>query len=181
MRWPFDAFPYRGPASGDVHGRTRASRGPERSREGEARFANEFARALLVAFRAPGSPERTGVRSGDPPVAAPAKIREADGASRKATALLDRGAFRRDGTPYATGSVTMSPTRARRDRGPITPPPWRHCSGARAPFHPHRHRLPLTRKAMVAARFDKRREPKPRRIDEPQRPSRLLRPNQLAG
>jgi len=36
--------------------------------------------------------------------------------------------------PYATGSVTMSPTRARRDRGPITPPPWRHCSGVRAPF-----------------------------------------------
>jgi len=31
----------------------------------------------------------------------------------------------------------VRPVRARRDRGPITPPPWRHCSGARTPFCVH--------------------------------------------
>jgi len=43
--------------------------------------------------------------------------------------------------PYATGG---SLPRARLDRLPFTPPPWRHCSGTSPPLLPRYRCLPLT-------------------------------------
>lgn len=79
----------------------------------------------------------------------------------------NRGAFVRteilarleDGSSEANG-----------DRASLTPPPWRHCSGGRAPFGPCQRRLALTSQAVETARPAGRREPKPPRPDGAQRP-----------
>jgi hypothetical protein len=101
-----------------------------------------------------------------------------DASPRRETPSKRSGCLLPRWNPYASGGLLL---RARLDRGPVTPPPQRHCSGARAPFSPFPQRLPLTRKALEPARPTEPWEPKPPRYDQSQRPSRLLRPNQLAG
>lgn len=99
-------------------------------------------------------------------------------APRRATPLGGSGCLPPRRNPYASGGLLL---RARPDRSPFTPSPQRHCSGARAPLRLLAWRLPLTRKAPEAARPVEPVGPKSPRNGGPQRPSRLLRPNQLAG
>jgi hypothetical protein len=54
-----------------------------------------------------------------------------DAAPRRATPSKRSGCLPPHRNPYASGGLLL---RARLDRGPFTPPPQRHCSGARAPF-----------------------------------------------
>jgi len=62
---------------------------------------------------------------------APAKIRDRMAPRERRHRLMDRGAFCHSEILTRPSSIAA---RARRDRHPITPPPWRHCSGVRAPF-----------------------------------------------
>jgi hypothetical protein len=92
---------------------------------------DDVARALLVALRAPGSPVRLASRFGEPRGASPRPRSHSDAAPRRATPSKGSGCLLPRRNPYASGGWLL---RARLDRGPVTPPPWRHCSGARTPF-----------------------------------------------
>lgn len=102
----------------------------------------------------------------------------ADAAPRRATPLEASRCLLSRRNPYASAGWLP---RARPDRSPFTPPPRRHCSRAHAPFLPLSRRLPLTRKAPEVARSVEPGVPKSPRNGGSQRPSRLLRPKQLAG
>jgi hypothetical protein len=119
---------------------------------------DDVARALLVALRAPGSPVRLASRFGEPRSASPRPRSHSDAAPRRATPSKGSGCLLPRRNPYASGGWLL---RARLDRGPVTPPPWRHCSGARTPFSPLQRRLLLTRKAPEPARPTEPWEPKP--------------------
>jgi len=106
LRWPFDALPRRGPASHDLH---EAGRGPERSSEDDARFANEF--CACPPRGAPGTRvagaivhrvwrSRVRLRPGQDPLRMPPRERQ----HRRE----DRGAFCRNGTLTRPSSVTHS-------------------------------------------------------------------------
>jgi hypothetical protein len=105
----------------------------------ETRALDDVARALLVTLRAPGSPVRLALGSGEP-----------GGSSRRPRPFLDatprRAAPSRGSrcllprrNPYASGGLLL---RARLDRASVTRPPWRRCSGERAPLLPARSALP---------------------------------------
>lgn len=119
---------------------------------------DDVARALLVALRAPGSPVRFASRFGGPRGASPRPRLPSDAAPRRATPSKESGCLLPRRNPYASGGWLL---RARLDRGSVTPPPWRHCSGARAPLSPFQRRLLLTRKAPEPARPTEPWEPKP--------------------
>jgi len=114
-----------------------------------------FAPALLVTLRAPGSPARLSAGSGDPAYGfAPAKIhlgcRLAKGNTVgriKVPSTATEPLRDRVGYPFVRAG-TAAPSR--RLRGGI-------ARGFARLLCPHRHRLPLTRKAMAAARLAKRR------------------------
>jgi len=160
LRWSFDEFlVHRGPASHDLPRQAMGRDAREKARRDSRTI---FARALLVASRAPGSPARLFARSGVPAYDSlrPRSLRERHLA--KGNAARNRIEVPSAGMEPLRDRAVL-PARARRDRGPVTPPPWRHCSGVRAPFVSARYRLPLTRKAMAAARLVERRKPKPLR------------------
>jgi hypothetical protein len=113
--------------------------GPRRSSKGDRAFLDEFARALLVTPRAPGSPARLGRRSGGPRPSSVRPRSPSDASPRRETPSKRPGCLLPYWNPYVTGGWLL---RARLDRGPFTPPPWRHCSGTVAPFSPPRVRLP---------------------------------------
>jgi hypothetical protein len=92
---------------------------------------DDVARALLVTLRAPGSPVRFASRFGVPRRSSPRPRSPSDAAPRRATPSKGPGCLLPHRNPYASGGWLL---RARLDRGSVTPPPWRHCSGARAPF-----------------------------------------------
>jgi hypothetical protein len=69
---------------------------------------------------------------------APAEIHPRTAPRERRRRRRDRGAFCRDETLTREGWFL----RARLDRGPVTPPPQRHCSRARAPFGPPRTACP---------------------------------------
>jgi len=124
--------------------------------------------ALLAAPRAPGSPASGGRRVGARMRAACRSRLIAGAVSRKAGV---RGRIEvPSSVPKSTVTLEGSLLRADRDRAPLTPPPWRHCSGGRAPFEPCQRRLALTSQAVETARPAGRREPKPPRPDDAQRP-----------
>jgi len=79
----------------------------------------------------------------------------------------NRGAFVRTEIHAARGGSLL---RAGRNRASLTPPPWRHCSGGRAPFGPFQRRLALTSQAAETARPAGCREPKPPKPSGAQRP-----------
>jgi len=113
--------------------------GPRRSSKGDRAFLDEFARALLVTPRAPGSPARLGRRPGGPRPSSVRPRSPSDASPRRETPSKKPGCLLSYRNPYVTGGWLL---RARLDRGPFTPPPWRHCSGTVAPFSPPRVRLP---------------------------------------
>jgi hypothetical protein len=114
--------------------------GPRRSSKGDRAFLDEFARALLVTPRAPGSPARLGKRPGGPHPSSVRPRSPSDASPRRETPSKRPGCLLPYRNPYVTGGWLL---RARLDRGPFTPPPWRHCSGTVAPFAPPRVRLPI--------------------------------------
>jgi hypothetical protein len=124
----------------------------------QTRGLGRFARALLVALRAPGSPARLVVRSGVPLASSLRPRSLSDASPRRATPLKRPRCFLPRWNPYVTGGLLL---RARLGRSTVTPPPKRHCSGALAPFSPLLQCLPLTRKAPEAARPSRPWEPKP--------------------
>jgi hypothetical protein len=110
-----------------------ANRGPRRSSKDGARSCDEIACALLVTPRAPGSPTRFAARSGGPRGSSLRPRPSSDAVPRRTTPSKGPGCLPTRRNPYATAGLLP---RARPDRGPVTPPPWRHCSGAHAPFLP---------------------------------------------
>jgi len=122
------------------------------------RVLGRFARALLVALRAPVSPARLVVRSGVPLDSSLRPRSPLDAAPRRATPSKRSRCLLPRWNPYASGGLLL---RARLDRTSVTPPPKRHCSGARALFSPLLQRLPLTRKAPEPTRPSRPWEPKP--------------------
>jgi hypothetical protein len=104
----------------------------------DARALDEVARALLVTLRAPGSPVRPTPWSGEPG-GLPHRPRSfLDAASRKATPSRGSRCLLPRRNPYASGGLLL---RARLDRASVTQPPWRLCSGGRAPLLPARGAL----------------------------------------
>jgi hypothetical protein len=148
-----------GPASLDLHAPACARRVPlawTGQNEGRSvrvkasrALLDDVARALLVAPRAPGSPVRLVMRSGGPRHSSHRPRLLFDASPRRATPSKEPGCLLPRRNPYASGGWLL---RARLDRGPVTPPPKRHCSGTRAPFLPFPQRLLLTRKALESAR-----------------------------
>jgi hypothetical protein len=104
-----------------------------------ARALDEVARALLVTPRAPGSPVRLAPGSGKPGGTSYWPRPFLDVASRKATPSRGSRCLLPRRNPYASGGLLL---RARLDRASVTQPPWRLCSGGRAPFFPARGALP---------------------------------------
>jgi len=94
-------------------------------------FLNDSARALLVALRAPGSPARLAAKPGALRRSSHRPRFTSDAAPRRATPSGESRCLIPRRNPYATGGLLL---RARLDHGSITPPPQRHCSGARTPF-----------------------------------------------
>jgi hypothetical protein len=139
---------------------------------------DDVARALLVAPRAPGSPVRFVARFGGPRDSSPRPRSLSDVAPRRATPSNGSGCLLPRRNPYASGGWLL---RARLDRGPVTPPPQRHCSRARAPFSPFLQRLLLTRKALEPARPTEPWEPKPPLVRPVAAPVTASTTNQLAG
>jgi len=121
-------------------------------------FLDEFARALLVAPRAPVSPARLVARSGVPRSSSLRPRSPSDAAPRRVAPSKEPRCFLPRWNPYATRGLLL---RARLDRSPVTPPPKGHCSGAHALFSPLLQRLPLTRKAPESTRPSGPWEPKP--------------------
>jgi len=97
-----------------------------------------IARALLVELRAPGSPGRFAEGSGRPFGSSPQPRLSSDATPRRAAPSKEPRCFPPHRNPYASEGLL---SRARLDRVPVTPPPWRHCSGERAPFLPPRGAL----------------------------------------
>jgi hypothetical protein len=91
-----------------------------------ARSCDDVARALLVTPRAPGSPARFAPWSGEPRGSSLRPRPPSDAAPRRATPSKEPGCLPPRRNPYASEGLLP---RARLDRGPVTPPPWRHCSG----------------------------------------------------
>jgi hypothetical protein len=91
-----------------------------------ARSCDDVARALLVTPRAPGSPDRCASWSGEPRGSSLRPRSPSDASPRRVTPSKEPGCLLPRRSPYATGGLLP---RARLDRGPVTPPPWRHCSG----------------------------------------------------
>jgi hypothetical protein len=189
LRWPPHTLPCGKPASRALHAPafarfvplawTRQLHGSERSREGEARVLDEATRTLLVTLRAPGSPVRF-----------VPWVWKTCGLIGPAETLL--------GCSLAKGctvervevpSAAPESLRERRIAPPCAPGPRpRHSAseeallgGTRAFFHPLE--APSSDEDGASSGLDplNQGEPKPRWNDESQRPSRLLRPNQLAG
>jgi hypothetical protein len=104
-----------------------------------ARALDEVARALLVTLRAPGSPVRFVPGSGKPGDSSHRPRPFLDAASRKAAPSRGSRCLLPRRNPYASGGLLL---RARLDRAPVTWPPWRLCSGGRAPLFPARGALP---------------------------------------
>jgi len=102
-----------------------------------------------------------------------------DATPRRVTPSKRSGCLLPRRNPYVSGGWLL---RARLDRGSVTPPHGRYCLGTRTPFRPFLQRLSLTWKALESARPT---EPvgaeAPSWYGRSQRPSRFLRPNQLAG
>jgi hypothetical protein len=154
LRWPGDASPHRGPANHDLHATACARRVPLAWTEQVAgRSAREKALARCwttsrvpssLAPRAPVSPARRVAEPGLLRVVMRRPRPTADAASRKAIPLGGSGCLLPRRNPYASARLSL---RARPDQGPVTPPPQRHCSGARAPLLPPSRRLPLTKQA----------------------------------
>lgn len=167
LRWFHGALPHQEPASHGLfapafavafHLRGRDRLWAEAPEQRQTRGLGRFARALLVALRAPGSPTRLVVRSGEPLASSLRPRSLSDAAPRRATPLKRPRCFLSRWNPYVTGGLLL---RARLGRSTVTPPPKRHCSGALAPFSPLLQRLPLTRKAPEPARPSEPWEPKP--------------------
>jgi hypothetical protein len=145
-----------------------AGRGPGRRSKGEWPCRERRWAALLAALRAPGSPARGGTRVG-------ARVRafllvEIHVGRRLAKGRRpreNRGAFVRHEIHFTPGGL-LPP--AGWDRASLTPPPWRHCSGGRAPFGPCQRRLAPTSQAVDAARPAGRQEPRPPEPSGAQRP-----------
>jgi hypothetical protein len=136
-----DTLPHRGPASLELHAPACARRVPlawtghlegrgVRVKASRA-LLDDVARALLVAPRAPGSPARTVMRPGGPRHRSHRPRPLFDASPRRETPSKGPGCLLPRRNPYASGGWLL---RARLDRGPVTPPPERHCSGTRAPF-----------------------------------------------
>jgi hypothetical protein len=131
---------------GAFHLRGRGSlRGPKRSREDEARALDDVARVLLVTLRAPGSPARFPPGSGKPGDGSGRPRPFLDATSRKVAPSRGSRCLLPRRNPYASGGLLL---RARLDRASVTWPPWRLCSGGRAPFFSPSRRPPLTRTAL---------------------------------
>jgi len=113
------------------HSRGRDRPWAEEPEQRRARVLGRFARALLVAPRAPVSPARRAVRSGVPRSASLRPRSPLDAAPRRATPAKGSGCLLPRRNPYASGGLLL---RARLDRSPVTPPPKRYCSGTLAPF-----------------------------------------------
>jgi hypothetical protein len=96
-----------------------------------ARSFDDVARALLVTPRAPGSPVRFAPWSGKSRGSSLRPRSPSDASPRRATPSKGSGCLLSRRNPYASGGLLP---RARPDRGPVTPPLSRHCSGTRAPF-----------------------------------------------
>jgi len=121
----------------------------------KTRALDEVARTLLVTLRAPGSPARFATRSGEPGSSSRRPRPFLDATSRKAAPSRGSRCLLPQRNPYATEQCdplvragTAAPSR--RLRGGI-------ARGLARLLCPHRYRLPLTRKAMAAARLVKRR------------------------
>jgi hypothetical protein len=183
-----DALPHREPASRDLYTLTCVQRVPlARTRQvaGRSVRAKASARSWTMSrvpfswrFGHPGHRLDPSRRLEDLRDSSRRPRPPSDASPRRVTPSKRSGCLLPRWNPYASGGLLL---RARLDRGPVTPPPQRHCSGARTPFSPFPQRLPLTNKALEPARPTEPWEPKPRWNDQSQRPSRLLRPNQLAG
>ena len=184
-----DTLPHRGPASLDLHVAACAHRVPlswtgqieGRGVRGKASRAllDDVARALLVAPRAPGSPVRVVSKPGGPRPSSDQPRPPFDGAPRRATPSKGSGCLLPRWNPYASGGWLL---RARLDRGPVTPPPWRHCSGGSRAFSTASAAPSSDGESTRSGSTDRTSGSRnPLWNDRPQRPSRLLRPNQLAG
>jgi hypothetical protein len=124
----FDAFP------------RRDQRATTCTKEVAGRSAREKARRVRERFRTCPPRCASGTRGCrcdcsrgwiSPRAFAPAKIRTRMAPRERRHRLMDRGAFCHSEILTRPSSIAV---RARLDRHPITPPPWRHCSGVRAPL-----------------------------------------------
>jgi len=93
--------------------------GSEHSSEGEPRALDDVARALLVVYRAPGSPVRFFVGSGWPGASSPRPRSSLDASPRRAAPSKGSRCLWLRRNPYASRGLLPG---ARLDRGPVTPP-----------------------------------------------------------
>jgi len=105
----------------------------------ETRALDDVARALLVTLRAPGSPVRLALGSGEPGGSSHRPRPFLDATPRRAAPSRGSRCLLPRRNPYATGGLLL---RARPDRASVTWPPWRPCSGERAPLVPLRSAVP---------------------------------------